>query len=186
MYKLKDQIKVDYKKLYKYYFLEIVFKQIATSKYKDNFIAKRGFLLSNIFGLRKRRTYDIDYSLVKEKLNQDSIAKMLNDIFMNKNEENIKFEISNIKTNVKRNKYSGLDVSIKCILATIEEIIHLDISTGDTAELFNREYTFMYQMNNNVSKVHVYKNELIIAQKLQTMMYFDYMNSRIKDYYDVF
>lgn len=143
-------------------------------------------MLSNIFGLRKRRTYDIDYSLVKEKLNQDNIAKMLNDIFMNKNEENIKFEISNIKTNMKRNKYSGLDVFIKCILATIEEIIHLDISTGNTAELFNREYTFMYQMNNNVSKAHVYKNELIIAQKLQTMMYFDYMNSRIKDYYDVF
>ncbi len=43
-----------------YYFLESILKQLSKGKYKENFIFKGGFILSNVVGINARSTTDID------------------------------------------------------------------------------------------------------------------------------
>ena len=51
-------------------------KKISSSKYKDKFIIKGGFLLSSIFGVNLRSTMDLDTTIKGLALNRDVIKKI--------------------------------------------------------------------------------------------------------------
>lgn len=52
-----------YNSILAYYFMEDILLRISKSDYKDNFIFKGGFLLSNIVGIDSRATVDMDFLL---------------------------------------------------------------------------------------------------------------------------
>lgn len=57
-----------YNSVLAYYFMEDILSRISKSNYKDNFIFKGGFLLSNIVGISTRATVDMDFLLENKKI----------------------------------------------------------------------------------------------------------------------
>lgn len=67
---VKDKLKsiakekdVDFNSVMRFYMYDRFVDRLSKSKYKDNFILKGGFYLSNLFGIDNRSTMDIDTSI---------------------------------------------------------------------------------------------------------------------------
>lgn len=71
--------------------------RLEKSKYKNNIILKGGVLLSSIIGEDLRTTKDIDVTLKSLPLDMKCINKIFTEILSIDLEDNVSFEIENIK-----------------------------------------------------------------------------------------
>ena len=85
---------VDFNSVMRFYMYDRFIARLSKSKYKDNFILKGGFFLSNLFGIDNRSTMDIDTTIRKAEFNKENIIKMLEEIINIDIEDNAKFEIN--------------------------------------------------------------------------------------------
>lgn len=82
--------------------------------------------------------------------------------------------------------YGGYRATILCQLENIKQVIHLDIATGDvvTPQPITYDYKAIFDENN--FPIIAYTIETILAEKLQTIYSRNFLNSRSKDFYDVY
>lgn len=88
-----------------YYFLETILIKIANSAYKDNFIFKSGFLLSNVIGIQSRTTVDIDFLIRNYTLSEENIVTILKDCLTE--DDLIAYEIVGVEDIKKKDIYGG-------------------------------------------------------------------------------
>lgn len=167
-----------------YYFLERILKHLANGKYKNHFVFKGGFLLSNVVGVAERSTIDIDMLLQNMQLSETSIRMVLEETFENTSDD-ITFEILNVQEIREADQYGGVRVNVQCKLENIKQVVPLDIATGDivTPNVINYQYISIF--GNESIDVYAYPIETILAEKLETIYARGFLNSRSKDYYDV-
>ena len=94
---LASKTKIPNKYLIQNYMFEALIKRISLSEYKNNFIIKGGFLLASIFGVDLRSTMDLDTTIKGFSLDKDTIKVVIQKIIDIDVNDNIKFEIENIK-----------------------------------------------------------------------------------------
>lgn len=169
-----------------YYFLESILKKLAKSKHHEKFIFKGGFLLSNVVGIESRSTVDIDFLLKNLQLSEDNIIKVLEEALSEEPSDTITFEIKSISKIKDNDQYGGFRVSILCKMENIRQIVPLDITTGDiiTPEEINYKYKSSFDDNEIIIKA--YPIETMLAEKIQTIYERGFLNSRSKDYYDLY
>ncbi len=68
----------------------------------------------------------------------------------------------------------------------IKQIIPLDIATGDPITPHEIEYKYRSVFENVLFNICAYNIETILAEKIQTIYYRGFLNSRSKDFYDVY
>ena len=61
--KISIEKELSFNTLLTYFFMEMALKRINQSQFRDQFIIKGGFLLSNMVGVANRTTIDIDISV---------------------------------------------------------------------------------------------------------------------------
>ena len=91
--------------------------------------------------------------------------------------------IENIR---KDDLYSGLRVTINVIFETINENLKIDITTGDI--IIPKEIQFEYKMMFEDKSIFImtYSIETIIAEKFETIISRNVLNTRAKDFYDIY
>lgn len=72
---------------------ERILERLANSKYRENFVLKGGLLLSSIMGIDNRTTMDMDTCIKGIELEEESIKKILNEIFNIDIEDGVIFEL---------------------------------------------------------------------------------------------
>lgn len=169
-----------------YYFLESVLKKLANSSYKDKFVFKGGFLLSNIVGLQSRSTVDMDFLIQNYTLSKESIIGALTECLVSHSDDLIIYEILDIEDIREEDKYGGLRVKIMCKLENIRQLVPLDIATGDVITPFPITYDYISAFDENRIEINAYNLETMIAEKLETLYRRDLLNSRSKDFYDLY
>lgn len=172
--------------LYRNYFMERFLERLSLSKYKNNFILKGGMLVSSILGITSRATMDIDTSVISLDLNKENILNVINEIINIKLEDNVTFEITNISNIMEENIYPGVRIKFMCHFGTFNQMIKLDISTGDvmTPSSINYKYKLMLE-DRNISLLS-YNLETLLAEKLETIISRGLANTRMRDFYDVY
>lgn len=105
--------------LHQMFFFEHVLMRIEKSKYRDNIILKGGVLLSSIIGEDLRTTKDIDATLKSLPLNIDSIRNIFEEILSININDNVTFEIVNIKDIRLEDEYGGFRINVKSIFDKI-------------------------------------------------------------------
>ncbi|MBR7927491.1 nucleotidyl transferase AbiEii/AbiGii toxin family protein [Aerococcaceae bacterium zg-ZUI334] len=168
-----------------YYFLEVILKKLSLSDYSSHYIFKGGFLLSNVIGVESRSTIDIDFLFHRLTLSEETVQQHLREILADTTDD-ITFIIQSI-TPIKGNEdYGGYRASILCQLENIRQVIHLDIATGDavTPQPISYDYKTIFDSGN--FPIMAYTLETILAEKLQTIYSRNFLNSRSKDFYDVY
>lgn len=168
-----------------YYFLEIILKKLSQSSYANHYIFKGGFLLSNVIGVESRSTVDIDFLFHKQTLSEENVQQQLEEI-LTESTDDIKFSIQSITTIKESDDYGGYRVTILCQLENIKQIIHLDIATGDVVTPQPITYDYKTIFDNENFPIIAYTIETILAEKLQTIYSRSFLNSRSKDFYDVY
>lgn len=184
-HKISKQTGLTFNSVMTYYFLEIILKKLSQSSYSRNYIFKGGFLLSNVIGVESRSTVDIDFLFQNITLSFENVEKQLNDILAIPI-EGINFTIQSIVSIKESDLYSGYRASILCQLENIKQMVHLDIATGDIVTPHPIHYDYKSLFEDDHFPIIAYPIETIIAEKLQTIYSRNFLNSRSKDFYDIY
>ena len=172
------------------YFHERLLYRIAKSKYASNFILKGGELLYAIEGFQIRPTTDIDFLAKQISNDKEEIKQVFRTICDVKyNEDCVIFDVGNIETtDIQENvKYSGVRVFVNAMLDTIRQRLQIDIGFNDiiTPAPINLSYPVL--LNELAApQLNAYSIETVIAEKFHTMISLGTLNSRMKDFYDVY
>lgn len=184
-HKISKQTGLTFNSVMTYYFLEIILKKLSQSSYADHYIFKGGFLLSNVIGVESRSTVDIDFLFHKQTLSEENVQQQL-EVILTESKDDIQFSIKSISSIKESDNYGGYRATILCQLENIKKIIHLDIATGDIVTPHPVTYAYKAIFNDESFSIIAYTIETILAEKLQTIYSRNFLNSRSKDFYDVY
>lgn len=168
------------------YMFERVLERISVSKYKNNFILKGGLLLSSIMGIDTRTTMDMDTCIKGISLTDAELFKVLEEILNIDVNDGVKFEIRNSEPIREEDDYGGLKYNLVAVFDNLRVNLSIDIATGDPITPREIEYDYRMMFDEKVLKIMTYNVETIIAEKFQTVISRGVLNSRMKDYYDLY
>jgi len=168
------------------YMFERILERLSISKYKYNFILKGELLLSLIMGINTRTTMDMDTCIKGIDLTDEELYKVLTEILSINIDDNVTFIIKNFKPIKEENIYGGLKYNLIATFDGIKVNLSIDIATGDVITPREIEYNYKMLFEDRTLQLITYPIETIIAEKYQTVIERGVLNSRMKDYYDLY
>lgn len=168
------------------YMFERVLERLSISKYKNNFILKGGLLLSSIMGIDTRTTMDMDTCIKGIILTDEQLYNVLKEILNIDVHDGVKFQIKNSKPIREEDDYGGLKYNLLAILDNLRVSLSIDVATGDLITPREIEYDYKMMFEDRNLKIMTYNIESIIAEKFQTVINRGILNSRMKDFYDLY
>ena len=168
------------------YFFERLLYRIGISKYKYNFILKGGLLLSAIFGDERRTTQDMDTMLKGIPLDAKTLEKIIKEIISIDGKDGITFEIANIKDIRLIDKYGGLKVKLIGYKEHLRVPLAIDVTVGDPITPKELKFKYKCMFDDSYINIMAFNKETIIAEKFETFITDNIMNTRAKDFYDLY
>lgn len=169
------------------YMFECLLDRISRSQYADNFVIKGGILVSSLVGLDVRSTMDMDTTLVHLSLTEAKITEAMSEIIAIPADDGIVFTFVSVEPIRKDDVYGGFCLRLDAKYETIETPLSIDISTGDaiTPEPMDYGYKRLFQ-NESIIHLRSYPIETILAEKIETIITRGILNTRPRDFYDVY
>ena len=184
-HKISSNTGLSFNSVLTYFFLEQILIKISDSVYHHNFIFKGGYILSNIVGINARTTIDIDMLLNNITLERTLLGEIFDEIFIANETDSVKFNLVDIQEIKSSDEYGGYRVRVLCKLDNINQVIPLDIATGDIVTYFPEKYEYKMLFSDGNLKILAYNIETMLAEKLETIYSKGILNSRSKDFYDI-
>ena len=172
--------------LYQMFFFERILERLSKSQYKHNIILKGGLLLSSIIGDDERTTKDMDTTLKSMPLEKENIHSIFKDILSIDLEDDVSFEILDIKDIREEDEYGGFKVNIMATMDNLKIHLTVEITTGDKITPREIEYNYNSIFENKKIPILAYTIETIIAEKYHTVVARGLLNTRMKDFYDIY
>jgi hypothetical protein len=184
---LARESKRPFDEILQYYLIERFLYRLSVSSHKNKLILK-GALMFFVWNLTESRaTRDIDFLGITSN-SQQNIVKVVTEICdILCTEDAVKFfsETVTCERIQEQNEYNGILVRFDGELAKARVRMQMDIGFGDVVypEPGLLEYPTLLKMTCPV--ILGYTPETLIAEKVHAMVRFGEINSRIKDYFDV-
>lgn len=168
------------------YMLERLLERISISQYRDKFILKGGFLIASILGLDTRATMDMDATIKELAISEESVREMFEDFCKIDLEDNVKFILKDVEDIRENDEYRGYRVSLAANFPPMMVPLKLDLTTGDKITPKEIEYNFKLLLEDREISILAYNLETIMAEKLETVISRGDLNTRPRDYYDIY
>ena len=168
------------------FFFDAFISRLAKSIYADKFVFKGGFYLATLLGVKNRYTADIDFLLRKESMDENRLREIFSDIIATNADDSITFEIADISPIRDEDAYGGFSILLTGHLENVRQSFHVDVATGDPITPTDIEYSYQSLISNETIAFRAYNLETVVAEKLQTILSRGMLNSRCKDYYDIY
>lgn len=190
---LKDNIRNKEKELnlpvntlVNYYMMDRFIERLYYSKYRDNFVIKGGFLISSLIGVDMRSTMDIDATIKGLAIDENSILNIVEEIISIELDDNINWNIEKIKSIHDDGKYEDFRITLIANFFNMKVAIKIDITTGDI--IFPKEINYSYFpiFSDKKMELKAYPIVSIIAEKMESILARNILNTRARDYYDVY
>ena len=170
-----------------YYAMERFLFRLSKSKYADRFILKGALLLAVWRSEVSRSTMDIDL-LGRIKNSEETITAAIRAILeQDVIDDGIVYNASTIKTEPisEDAMYRGVRVSFEATLAAARIRLKIDIGFGDSMYPAPQTEEFPVLLDQEAPRLLCYSRENAIAEKFETMIKLGKLNSRMKDFFDV-
>ncbi|TCT15988.1 nucleotidyltransferase AbiEii toxin of type IV toxin-antitoxin system [Natranaerovirga pectinivora] len=161
-------------------------ERLSISDYNDKFILKGGMLIAALVGIDNRATMDMDATIKNYPINSDALTKAINEICCLEVNDNVVFSFIGIDSIRDEDVYGGYRVSIKADYDTIITPIQIDITTGDAITPKEVFYLFKMIFEEGTIGVWAYNIETVLAEKVETIVRRGELNTRPRDFYDVY
>ncbi|PKP58627.1 hypothetical protein CVT91_08235 [Candidatus Atribacteria bacterium HGW-Atribacteria-1] len=180
--------KIDFDFLLLRYFQERFLYRLAISEFSDRFILKGGLLLICLKMPMSRPTKDIDFLAQETKDDAVELEHIFRSITAISCNDGVKFiSPSLISERIKENAdYEGIRIKIDATLGQARKKLQMDIGFGDVIIPRATQMEFPTLLDENPPKIRVYSMESIISEKFEAMVKLAMVNSRIKDFYDIY
>ncbi|MHB8134937.1 MAG: nucleotidyl transferase AbiEii/AbiGii toxin family protein [Anaerolineaceae bacterium] len=168
------------------FMLERLLERISLSKYKDMLILKGGMLIASMVGINSRTTMDMDATLRGYPLTEKAIQAALSEICAIPLGDEVILELDHIAPIREDDEYGGFRVAIIAKYESINTPLKIDITTGDIITPDAIRYAFHSNFENKNIEVWAYNVETILAEKVETILRRSVLNTRPRDFYDVY
>lgn len=168
------------------YFFERLLYRISISKYKYNFILKGGLLLAAIFGDERRTTQDMDTMIKDLPMNIKELTKIINEIVNIDCNDDIRFELLTSKDIRLDDIYGGLRIKLIGYKEHLQVPLSIDITVGEPITPRELEFKYKCMFDDSYINIMAFNLETIIAEKFETFITDNIMNTRNKDFYDLY
>ena len=145
------------------YLLERFLERVSVSEYRSNFIIKGGFLIASMVGLASRSTRDMDATIKRFPVHEDTIQRMVEKIASINLEDGVTFTFKKIGEIREGDEYTGYRVSLSARYFSLDETVKLDITTGD--KITPSEIDYEYPLMMEARTIHVLAYNLTTLQR---------------------
>ena len=171
------------------YFQERFLYRLSISDYKDNFVLKGGLFLFSQTGFTSRPTKDVDF-LAKQIANdlERLTASFIVICSIDEPSDGVVFLVDEMTTDrIKEDSnYEGVRVKVIAMLGRMRKVIQFDIGFGDVVVPKPQLIEYPVLLDMETPKVQAYSKESVISEKFEAMISLSVMNSRMKDFYDIY
>jgi predicted nucleotidyltransferase component of viral defense system len=169
------------------FMFERFLERLSLSEYKDKFVLKGGMLVAALVGMDARSTMDLDATLRGLPLTEKSIRKAITEICAFPVRDEVSLTVGAIAPIRPDDIYGGYRVKIVAVYDTIEVPFTVDISTGDVITPEPVRYSFRGIFDEDKEfEIWAYNIETVMAEKIETILRRNTLNTRPRDFYDVF
>ena len=173
-------------KFYQLFYFERILERISISNYRGQIILKGGLLLTSIIGDDERTTKDMDATLKGIPLTKNDVEKVFNEILSIDIDDSVSFQIISIKDIRLEDEYGGFRLNILSKLDNNKTYITVELTTGDVITPREMKYNYNSIFENKKIAIMSYTLETVLAEKFQTIVTRGLLNTRLKDFYDVY
>lgn len=168
------------------FMLERLLERVATSDYRDKIILKGGMLIASMIGIGSRTTMDMDATVRGYPLSDEAIQNAFAEICSIPLNDDVILTINSITPIRDEDEYGGFRLMINANYETINTPLKVDITTGDIITPEAVRYTFHSSFEEKKIEIWAYNIETILAEKVETILRRSVLNTRPRDFYDVY
>lgn len=168
------------------FMLERLLERVATSDYKDKIILKGGMLIASMIGISSRTTMDMDATVRGYPLSDEAIQNAFVEICSIPLNDDVILTLNSITPIRDEDEYGGFRLMINAKYETINTPLKVDITTGDIITPEAVRYTFHSSFEEKKIEIWAYNIETILAEKVETILRRSVLNTRPRDFYDVY
>lgn len=169
-----------------HYGLERFLFRLSRSPLKEKFILKGGLLLVGMGLPMARTTRDIDFlGLIPGDI--DAVGALIREIGNVTLDDGLVYEFNDlsIETMAEDAEYPGIRFKFDAWLGKARIPMQIDVGFGDAVVPDAREMTFPTLLDMEPPVVKAYSIETIVAEKFEASLDLAELNSRMKDFYDI-
>ncbi|MGM0500861.1 MAG: nucleotidyl transferase AbiEii/AbiGii toxin family protein [Bacillota bacterium] len=185
---ISKELNLPYNLVMQLFAQERLLYRLSLTEYKDNFLLKGGLLLFSMTEFKGRPTKDIDFLLRAKSNKAKNIEKIIKEIAKVKVNDGVSFESSEIKSQsiIEGADYKGQRIKLIALIGQARIHLQIDIGFGDIVvpEAVNIRYPSLLDFDQ--PDINAYSLESVIAEKFEAMVSLALLNSRMKDFYDIY
>ena len=169
------------------YTIERFLYRLTHSAYADQFVLKGAMLFAVWTGQMYRPTRDLDL-LGYGDSSAETLTRLFKEVCAVEVEpDGLMFDMSSIQVEEIREaqEYPGQRVRLQARLGQARIPLQIDVGFGDVITPAAPEVEYPILLDFPAPRLRVYPKETVIAEKLQAMVVLGFINSRMKDFYDV-
>lgn len=161
-------------------------ERISVSAYQNRLILKGGTLVTAMVGIEARSTMDVDFTVRGVHFDEDEILAMLTSIASLSVDDNVVFRVLGISGIMGDAEYPGFRVSMEALFDGTVIPVKIDCSTGDAITPGAIRFPYQLMFEDRSIPVLSYNLETVLAEKLETIVSRGVLNTRMRDYYDIY
>jgi predicted nucleotidyltransferase component of viral defense system len=176
-----------FNELLQYFAIERFLYRLSKSPYADNFVLKGALMLTVWQAPLTRPTLDIDF-LGRIDNRIETIVRVTREICRQEVEpDGIAFDIATIKAKriAEDADYEGIRVRFLGSLGTARIVMQIDIGFGDIVIPSPEPLNYPTLLDLPAPQLRGYSRESTIAEKFEAMVKLGILNSRMKDFFDL-
>jgi predicted nucleotidyltransferase component of viral defense system len=179
--------KLEFQQVLSEFAVERLLYRLGISPHAERFVLKGAMLFKVWFEGLHRATWDLDL-LGRCNNTVDEVMSAIRDICMVSGEDGLDFDVTSIKGEEihETAEYSGVRVRMAAHLAGSRIPLQVDVGFGDAVVPDPTREKYPTLLDYPQPYILVYPRETVIAEKCEVMVTLGMINSRMKDFYDVY
>ena len=168
------------------YAIERLLYRLAQSPQTDRFVLKGGMLLMTWFDEPFRATRDVDFLGYGDPA-PDVVLRIFKELFSTDLEDGVRFDADEARVSRIRdeNEYGGLRIRTTADIDGARIVVNVDVGFGDATEPGVEMLDYPVLLDMPMPRLRGYARETIVAEKFHAMVVLGMINSRMKDYFDL-
>ena len=188
--RLLDRAKSDqrpFNELLQYYAMERFLYRLSQSDHADRFILKGALMLRVWRSPELRPTMDIDMLGLASNEEADIVIQIRDILTVDVEADGLAFDLDTLQTEriIEGADYEGIRIRFIGTLGAARINLQIDIGFGDVVYPGPEESDLPTMLDSPVPRLLCYSRESSISEKLEAMVKLGELNSRMKDFYDI-
>lgn len=176
-----------FQEVFEYFAMERFLYRLSQSRHAGKFVLKGALMFTAWQAASARSTRDIDF-LARMANDQEEIAAVIREISTLELEpDGMRFDAESVRTGVIKEDadYEGVRVTFMAYLQNMKFAMQIDIGFGDVTFPAPQMTDYPTLLDLPAPRLNGYGRETVVAEKFEAMATLGLVNSRMKDYFDL-